>query len=80
MNVITLENTRSYASESNLMKGLQKLGLDNVTMGGDFPCRYIITRTPEGRWTAVFLVSEFFNRNKMGGYIGFASAKGFMSI
>ena len=78
--VITLENCRSYATEANLDKALAKSGLDNVTMGCDIPCRLIKCRNAEGRWTAVFLVSEFFNRNKTGGYVGFASEHGFMSV
>lgn len=78
--VITLENAKSYATEANLRKGLVKLGLDELTMGEQHACRYIIARTPDGRWTAIFLVSEFFNVNKTGGYVGFASQHGFMSV
>ena len=78
--VITLENSRSYATEANLDRALAKSGLDNVTMGHDIPCRYIKARNTEGRWTAIFLVSEFFNRNKTGGYVGFAGEHGFMSV
>lgn len=79
---ITLETCRSYATEANLMKGLEKLGLNNFTMGeeGFMPCRYVVARTPDGRWTAIFLVSEFFNVNKTGGYVMFASYHGFMSV
>jgi hypothetical protein len=80
MNALTLENTKSYATEANLDKALDRMGLSNYTMGEVVPCRYIKARTPEGRWTAIFLVSEFFRTNKTGGFIGFASHKGFMSV
>lgn len=80
-NAITLTDCRSYATEANLHKGLKKLGLDDYRDEPHFmPCRYIIARTPDGRWTAIFLASAYFAANKTGGYIGFASQHGFMSI
>ena len=80
-NNISLEDCKSYATEANLDKALAKLGLDNYSHGdGTVPCRYIKARTADGRWTAIFLASQFFNVNKTGGYIGFASQHGFMSV
>ena len=79
-NAITLDECRSYATRENMIKGVAKFGLDNFAAPGEIPMRYIETRNADGRWTAVFLVSEYFNRNKTGGYIGIASQHGFMSI
>jgi hypothetical protein len=78
--VITLENCKSYASEDTLDKALARLGLDNYSDGNRIPCRYIKCRNAEGRWTAIFLVTEFFRANNTGGYVGFASDYGFMSV
>lgn len=78
--IISIEDCRDYASEANLDKGLKKLGLDEFYGGEEYPLRYMKVRNSEGRWTAVFLVSEYFNINKTGGYIGFVADKGFMSI
>lgn len=78
---ITLEDCKSYATEQNLIRGLQKLGLDNAKFEESHsPCRYIICKTPDNRWTAIFLVMEYFNVNKTGGYVGFASVHGFISV
>lgn len=72
MNAITLENAKGYKTEANLTRALERTGLS------DYDCRHIICRKPDGSWTAVFLVTEFLN--KRGGYAGFASQYGFMSI
>lgn len=80
-NIIELDNAKSYATRANLEKALTKLGLDDYTNGeGQSPCRYIVCQNGEGRWTAIFLVSQFFSMNKTGGYVGFASQHGFTSI
>lgn len=76
--VIDLHKVRSYTTEANLLRGLEKLGLDNYTDGDSRPCRYIVCRTPSGRWTAVFLATEYLRNH--GGYAGFAADHGFMSI
>lgn len=68
---ITIENAKSYSTEANLDKALARLHLTDV-------CRYVVCRTPDGRWTAVFLVTEW--AAKEGGYVGFASQHGFMSV
>ena len=67
---ITLENCRGYASEANLYKGIERFGLTDI--------RRVICRKPDGKWTAVFLVSEWLNLN--GGYAGIAGQYGFMSV
>lgn len=81
-NVITLDAAKSYATEANLHKGLARLGLDAYTStdgkGREHTCRYVVCRTPDGRWTAVFLVGELVMH--CGGYVGFASQHGFMSV
>jgi hypothetical protein len=80
-NEIHLDDCKSYATEANLEKALSNLGLDDWRESDtQMPCRYIKCRNAEGRWTAVFLVQEYFNVNKTGGYVGFAAQHGFMSI
>lgn len=80
-NNISLEDCKSYATEANLDKALAKLGLDDYRVDeGGVACRYIKARTADGRWTAIFLVNQFFNVNKTGGYVCFASQYGFMSV
>jgi len=69
---ITLETAKGYATEANLTRALERTGL------ADCGCRYIVSRKPDGTWTAIFLVMEFLN--KRGGYVGFASQHGFMSV
>lgn len=71
-NLITLDNCKGYASEANLNRALERTGLT------DHECRRIICRKADGSWTAVFLVSGYLRDH--GGYIGFASDHGFMSV
>lgn len=59
---------RSYATEEGLMKGLKKFGFDED--------RFLVVKTLENRYTAIFSVSNFSN----GGYIGLYSSKGFMTM
>jgi hypothetical protein len=80
-NVITVDNARSYSTEANLDKGLAKFGLNEARFDPNHtPCRYIKVKNAEGRWTAIFLVSEYFNVNKTGGYLGFAADRGFQCV
>lgn len=51
----------TYATEANLMKRIEQ----DKGMYPDHDDRFIVMRTPEGRWTAVVLL----DRNR-GGYIG----------
>ena len=78
---LSIDDCRSYATEANLDKAIAKHGLDNwtdSTRHGQHTCRYMKVRNSEGRWTAIFLVSE--HANLCGGYIGFAAQHGFMSV
>ena len=77
--VLRLDNCKSYATETNLHLALSRLGLAKYGYEGEIPCRYIVANTPDGRWTAVFLVSEYLRANNTGGYVGFASQHGFLS-
>lgn len=73
MNVfqITLdENTRSYATKENLIKGIERFGIGHI--------RHIVCKTEDDRWTAIFIVSAYLNKN--GGFAGIASQYGFMSV
>lgn len=80
-NIISIEDCKSYANEANLDKALVKLGLDCYRHEDhQMPCRYIKVCNSKGRWTAIFLASQFFMANKTGGYVSFASQHGFMSI
>lgn len=80
-NILTLDDCKSYATRDNLERALERLHLDDYRDSDtQVPCRYIICQNGQGRWTAIFLVSEYFSRNKTGGYVGFASRHGFMSI
>ena len=44
--MISIDESRSYATEANLLTALKRLGFDT--------CRPIIVRNRDGRWTAVF--------------------------
>lgn len=79
-NVLTLDQCKSYATEANLDKALKRFGLDAYGHEGEMPCRYVKARNAAGRWTAIFMVTEYFNVNKTGGYIAFAAQHGFMSV
>jgi hypothetical protein len=79
-NALTVDNAKSYATEANLDKALAKLGLDAYGSAGEMPCRYFKVCNREGRWTAIFLVQEYFLVNKTGGYVMFAAQHGFMSV
>lgn len=70
---IDINDCKAYATESNLDKALVRTGLANID-----GLRYMKVRNAEGKWTAIFLVSEWINAN--GGYVGFASQHGFMSV
>lgn len=79
--IISIEDCKSYANEANLDKALAKAGLDNYKFEDhQMPCRFIKVCNSAGRWTAIFMASEFFRINKTGGYVSFASQHGFMSV
>lgn len=52
---------KTYATEATLMKAIEKVA-------GDYPDhkdRFVVVRTPEGRWTAIVQLDM-----SKGGYIG----------
>lgn len=72
-NEITLHACKAYATEANLRKAISKHGLDSVE-----DLQFIVSLTPAGKWTAIFLVTNYLNKH--GGYAGIAGQHGFMSI
>lgn len=52
---------KSYKTEANLRKRLE----EDKEMYPDYRDRYIVVRTPEGRWTALVVLDR-----QMGGYVG----------
>lgn len=60
---ITIEwkHIKSYATEVALMKRIEQ----DKTMYPDYNDRFIVVRTPEGRWTAIVQLDM-----SKGGYIG----------
>ena len=62
--------TKSYATEEGLTKALAKLGFTGPEH------RYLMLKTLDGRYTAVFAQSNF----KNGGYIGLYSQHGFITF
>jgi len=70
MSFFKIDESKSYATEANLMKALVKYGLDKENP--------LVVRNKEGRWTAVFHI--MWSSAKEGGYIGFASQYGFLTF
>jgi hypothetical protein len=60
---------RSYASEKNLMKALEGFGFTNE--------RYLVVKTFDDRYTAIFSTERF---HREGGYVGLFSQHGFMTF
>lgn len=71
--LIDIDECKSYSTEAGLTRALARLGLDDYD-----GCRYMLVRNRLGRWTAIFLITEW-SRTR-GGYIAFASQHGFMSV
>ena len=69
-NTIKLDKCKSYSSEKNLLSAIERYGLTDI--------RHIVCQNGSGRWTAVFLITEWLREN--GGYAGHASQHGFMSV
>ena len=65
-----IDDCKSYATEANLLKALERFSLINENP--------IVVRNREGRWTAIFSIAQTSMRN--GGYLGFASQHGFMTV
>jgi hypothetical protein len=55
------KHVKSYATEAALMKKIEQ---DKATYA-DYDDRFLVVRTPEGRWTAVVILDK-----SQGGYIG----------
>lgn len=68
-NLDTNPAIRTYATEGNLLKRIEELK-DGYPEHND---RFIVVRTPEGRWTAIVSLDM-----KTGGYIG--RYEGFLKI
>jgi len=55
------KHVKSYATEAALMKRIAQ----DEAMYPEYNDRFIVTRTPEGRWTAVVVLDK-----TQGGYVG----------
>lgn len=55
------KHVKSYASEAALMKRIKQ----DQDMYPEYNDRFIVVRTPEGRWTAIVQLDK-----SQGGYIG----------
>ena len=52
---------KSYATEANLMKRIE----EDKAMYPEYDDRFMVVRTPKGRWTAIVVLDK-----SPGGYIG----------
>lgn len=52
---------KSYATEANLMKRIN----EDKTLYPEYDDRFMVVRTPKGRWTAIVVLDK-----SKGGYIG----------
>lgn len=64
--VMNIDTAKSYATEENLRKGLERLHFAES--------RHVVVRTREGRWTAIFPLSS------CDGYIARFAAAGFFTL
>ena len=67
-----IDNAKSYKTEANLMKALEKIG---ITEAED---NFLVVCNREGRFTAVF--SQHSPRLNKGGYIGVYADFGFKTF
>lgn len=58
---IEWKHVKSFATEANLMKRIEQ----DKALYPDYDDRFIIIRTPEGRWTALVILDK-----TRGGYLG----------
>jgi hypothetical protein len=65
-NFWNIDTAKSYATEANLLKALEKHGLAEA--------RYMVVRNRAGRFTAIFSLSQ---NGFDGGYVGIYSQHGF---
>lgn len=55
------KHVKSYATEKALTKRIE----EDKEMYPDYKDRFIVVRTPEGRWTAIVILDK-----SAGGYVG----------
>ena len=55
------KHIKTYATEANLMKRIE----EDKALYPEHDDRFIVVRTPEGRWTAIVILDK-----GTGGYIG----------
>lgn len=67
---ITLETAKGYKSEANLIKALEKRGLNTY--------KHVVCRKPDGDWTAVFMSQDAIRQGQC--YMGFAAQFGFFTV
>ena len=65
---MNIDDCKSYATEANLMKAIEKLGFASH--------RFLVVCTRNGRFTAIFPVSNLSG----GGYMGLYAQHGFMTL
>lgn len=68
---MNIDNAKSYATEANLMKALERLGFAED--------RPLVVRNRAGRYTAIFGY-HLSGMAQEGGYIARYSAEGFLTI
>lgn len=68
---ISIADAKGYATEANLARAIERAALPSEL-------RYFICRKPDGKWTAVYLVSEYLRQR--GGYVMMAAQHGFTSV
>ena len=68
---MNIDTAKSYKTEANLVKGLEKLGFAKD--------RHLVVCNREGRFTAIFPASNI-TGNGGGGYLGYYACKGFMTV
>jgi hypothetical protein len=64
---LNIDNAKSYATEANLMKALEKLGFAAH--------RHLVVCNRAGRYTAIFPFS-----NIKGGYVALYASQGFVTL
>lgn len=69
MDFTNIDTAKSYATEANLMKALERLGFADK--------RPVVVRNRAGRYTAIFSLSL---AGINGGYIGLFAAQGFKTF
>jgi hypothetical protein len=71
LDIMNIDTAKSYATEANLEKALERFGFAAY--------RHVAVRNREGRWTAIFPLSEITGKGGCG-YLGLFASKGFKTI